>query len=91
MIREENIEERLSLFMRVKNIYHDAKPRTRIKWKEMKSIVGFKWKPGANLPFDPIATKKASNLKLKVIIIGKSISNLKNYLENKKWKGTEIL
>jgi len=67
-----------------------AKPLERISWKQMKGLVGSKWKPGLNLPFDPIATKKASLLKLKVIVMGNSLNNLKNFLDHKKFKGTII-
>jgi len=42
------------------------------------------------MPFDPIAAKEAERLKLKVVIIGKDINNLKNILENKNFKGTLI-
>jgi len=37
-----------------------------ITWKEFRKIVGNKWSPGANVPFDPIAAKEAEKLKLKV-------------------------
>jgi len=70
--------------------HKNAKLLKEISWKSMKEIVGSKWSPGANFPFDPIATKKASNLKLNVIIIGKNTNNLKKVLEKKKWKGTII-
>ncbi len=59
-------------------------------WKQLRKIVGNKWAPGLNMPFDPIAAKQAEKLKLKVIIIGKDINNLKNLLNKKKFKGTII-
>lgn len=37
-----------------------------LTWKELRSIVGNKWSPGANVPFDPAAAKEAEKLKLTV-------------------------
>ncbi len=71
--------------------YNDAKPIDKISWKDFKKLVGNKWKAGLNLPFDPIASKKAQEFGLKVIIInGKNLDNLKNIFEGKKFKGTTI-
>ncbi|MBN2111594.1 UMP kinase [Candidatus Woesearchaeota archaeon] len=73
------------------NKYSDAKKLEKISWEEMQKIVGTKWVPGANVPFDPEATKLAKNKKLKVIIAkGTDLENLKNILEGKKYKGTTI-
>jgi uridylate kinase len=53
-------------------------------WAEFRKIVGNVWDPGLNMPFDPIASKHAQKLGLKVIICdGKNIANLKNYLPEK--------
>ena len=56
----------------------------------MRNIVGGKWKPGLNVPFDPIACREAERLGLKVVIIGKGIKNLKNFFNGKKFRGTII-
>ncbi len=69
----------------------DAKIIKNISWKNFKELVGNDWDPGMSAPFDPIASKKASDLKLKVVIInGKNLSNLNDYLEGKKFIGTII-
>lgn len=69
----------------------DAKKITDISWSSFQKIVGTRWKPSANLPFDPIATKLAKRLKLKVIIAkGTDIANLKKILNNRKFRGTVI-
>ncbi len=70
--------------------FKDAKPLSRISWKEMKSIVGSEWKPGLNAPFDPVATKEAAALGLKVVILGPDVDNLKNFLEGSSFIGTTI-
>ncbi len=67
-----------------------AKPIRKTTWKQLRSLVGNKWSPGLNMPFDPIAAKLAEKLKLEVIILGKDINNLKNAIENKEFKGTLI-
>ncbi len=71
--------------------HKDAKKIERISWKEFQKIVGNKWDPGLNTPFDPIASKLASKEKIKVAILnGKNMINIKNYLDGKKFTGTVI-
>ncbi len=71
--------------------YQDAKKITNISWRDFRKIVGNKWDPGKNLPFDPTAAKLAEHLKLKVIIAnGKNLSNLKNIIVNQPFEGTII-
>jgi uridylate kinase len=70
--------------------YKNAKPIKKTTWKRFRKIVGSEWKPGLNMPFDPIASKLAEKVKLKVVIIGNDLKNLKNLLENKKIKGTIV-
>jgi uridylate kinase len=73
------------------NKYKSAKKIETISWKNFRKIVGNTWDPGLSMPFDPIASKLAQKLKLKVVICdGKKIANLKNLLENKKFRGTLI-
>jgi uridylate kinase len=42
------------------------------------------------MPFDPIASKEAEKIGLKVVVIGKSLGNLKDVLEGKGFEGTVI-
>lgn len=71
--------------------HKDATPLKDISWEDFQKIVGEEWSPGLNMPFDPIATKHAKELNLKVIIInGNNLENLSNYLEQKEFKGTTI-
>jgi uridylate kinase len=73
------------------NRFADAQPLANIIWKDFRKMVGDKWDPGLNTPFDPIAAKLAQKIGLKVAILnGKKILNIKNYLEDKKYKGTVI-
>jgi uridylate kinase len=69
----------------------DAVPLDSISWSDMIKLVGDKWVPGVNVPFDPIATKRASELKLKVITAsGNDIENMKKILTGLDFKGTTI-
>lgn len=71
--------------------YNDAKPLERATWTEFCKIVGDKWTPGLNAPFDPIASALAKENKLEVIIAdGKNLFNLDNILQAKPYIGTTI-
>lgn len=73
------------------NKFKNAKKIENISWKDFRQMVGNTWDPGMNAPFDPIASRLAQKNKLEVIIMnGKNLKNLENYLEGKKYKGTLI-
>lgn len=69
----------------------NAKPIRSINWNDFRKIVGETWSPGMNKPFDPIASKKAEELGLKVIILrGTNFENLTNYFDGNEFVGTTI-
>ena len=71
--------------------FPDAKKLENISWKEFRKMVGNKWDPGLNAPFDPIASKLAEEINLEVAVMnGHELKNLENYLEGNKFKGTII-
>lgn len=71
--------------------FSGAKKITDISWPEFRRIVGSKWTPGLSKPFDPIASKLAAELSLKVVIMnGKKLNNLAKRLAGKKFQGTII-
>ncbi|MCX6721489.1 MAG: UMP kinase [Candidatus Staskawiczbacteria bacterium] len=73
------------------NEFPDAKPLKEVDWKSFEHIVGDKWTPGLSMPFDPRASKLAARLKLKVIMInGKNLERLEDFLNNKPFIGTTI-
>lgn len=73
------------------NKFKDAKRIEEITWTEMEKIVGDKWTPGLNLPFDPIATKLAKELGLTVIVAnGKNHANIDKIIKGKDFIGTVI-
>lgn len=72
--------------------FKDAKPIQKTTWEDVEKIVGGKWIPGLNAPFDPIATKLAKKLGLTVIVTnGQDFNNLKNILEGESFKGTVVM
>lgn len=71
--------------------HSDAKIIKQISWKDFRKMVGNKWDPGMNAPFDPIASKLADEEGIEVAIMnGKNLKNLENYLDGKSFKGTTI-
>ena len=71
--------------------FSDAKPIKKAMWKEFKAIIGSEWKAGMNLPFDPVAAALAEKEKMKVIVLnGKNLKNLENYLAGKEFVGTVL-
>ena len=71
--------------------FKDAKPLDKISWAEFRKMVGDKWVPGMNAPFDPIASKKAEELGVRVVVMnGKNFENLDKFLKGEKFVGTTI-
>jgi uridylate kinase len=69
----------------------DAKPLDHIGWKDFRAMVGDTWTPGANLPFDPIAAKRAAELGLQVIAAeGRNLENFRSILNREAFEGTTI-
>jgi len=72
-------------------VFKDAKKIKDIKWKEFRKIVGDKWVPGSNLPFDPIASQEAEKDKIKVIILkGNNLKQIGNALDGNPYQGTTV-
>lgn len=73
------------------NKFKDAKPIEKMSWDELSSVTDQKFTPGMNSPFDPIASKLAKDIGLKVIVCnGKNLKNLDNIIEGRKFVGTII-
>jgi uridylate kinase len=54
-------------------------------------MVGDEWVPGKNVPFDPVASRHAAKIGLKVICAaGKNLDNLKKILRGEDFVGTTI-
>jgi len=71
--------------------YKTAKKLENMTWKEFRKLVGNDWDPGANIPFDPVASKWADAWGLRVVISrGTDIANTQKILDGKKARGTII-
>jgi uridylate kinase len=68
-----------------------AKPIDAISWADFRVLVGDEWVPGKNVPFDPVASRHAAKIGLKVICAaGKNLENLKKLLQGEDFTGTTI-
>lgn len=68
-----------------------AKPIDAISWADFRAIVGDEWVPGKNVPFDPIASRKAAEMGLEVICAaGRDLDNLRAILDGRAFVGTVI-
>ncbi|MFA6194913.1 MAG: UMP kinase [Patescibacteria group bacterium] len=71
--------------------FKDAKKLETVSWPAFRKIVGNRWLPGLNAPFDPIASREATKSGMKVIILnGRNLKNLEKCLDSEKFKGTVI-
>lgn len=72
--------------------YHKgARPIKEISWPGFRKLVGNRWDPGANHPFDPVASREAQKMGLEVAILGgRDLKNLDRYLSGKAFRGTVI-
>lgn len=79
-----------TVFNKDPKTHADAVPVHHIVWSEFEKLVGTEWKPGSNLPFDPIATKLAKDIGLTVYVVGKDLENLDRVVDGKEFLGTVI-
>ena len=69
----------------------EAKPIDSISWADFCAMVGDEWVPGKNVPFDPVASRHAARMGLKVICAaGKNLPNLKKILNGEDFIGSTI-
>ncbi|MDR0688750.1 MAG: UMP kinase [Spirochaetaceae bacterium] len=69
----------------------EAKPLAAISWADFCTLVGDKWVPGKNVPFDPVASRYGAKIGLKVICAaGRNLENLKKILRGEAFLGTII-
>ena len=62
-----------------------------MNWQEFRKLVGSKWDPGANVPFDPVAAKWAEKIEAEVSVLnGINLANVKKCIRGEKFRGTII-
>jgi uridylate kinase len=71
--------------------YKGARPYRALSWKRYRAMIPAKWSPGAHVPVDPVAARFSATHHLQAVILdGRNLANLKNYLEGKMFNGTVI-
>lgn len=86
-----NLSNIKQVFDKDPKAFSDAKPISKVKWADFRKIVGDEWTPGLNMPFDPIAAKKAQELGTKVVVLhGEDFDNIEKYFMGKQFVGTVI-
>ncbi len=71
--------------------FKEAKSIKELSWTDFRKIVGDKWDPGLNSPFDPVASGLAQKLRLEVSILnGKNLENFQDCLNGQRFKGSVI-
>lgn len=69
----------------------DARPIDTISWKDFRAMVGDEWTPGKNVPFDPVASRRAEAAGLRVVCAaGRDLPNLQAILDGRPFLGTTI-
>lgn len=68
-----------------------AKPFNWLSWEAYLNIISSKFVSGMHAPFDPVASRLAKKLKMKVIVLsGRNIPNLSRCIDGKSFVGTTI-
>lgn len=71
--------------------HKDAKRIGALSWKEFKGVIGGKYKPGMNAPFDPVAAQRAEKAGIRVVVMkGTNLANIRKFIEKKPFSGTVI-
>lgn len=79
------------VFTRDNKKYKNAKPISKITWREYQKLVGSRWIPGLSSPIDPIAAKEARKLNIAAIVfLGTNLKNFQNILKGERFQGTII-
>lgn len=70
--------------------YRGAKKLHQLSWTNFQKLFPRRHTPGSNVPFDPVATALAKKHKLSVAFLGSNLSNVNNFFQNKKFRGTVV-
>ena len=70
--------------------FKNAEKICEISWKDYRKMMGGKWTPGMNTPFDPTASKLADAAGIDVVLIGPDTKNFAAVLDGNAFKGTVI-
>ena len=70
--------------------FKKAEKICEISWKDYRQMMGGKWTPGMNTPFDPTASQLADAAGIDVVLIGPDTKNLAAVLDGRAFNGTVI-
>lgn len=86
-----NLTDVCGLFTKNPKKFKDAKFISKISWKDFDNLTNkIIYKPGQHFVLDQSASKIILNKKIPTYIMGKDMKELKNFLNKKSFKGTEI-
>lgn len=86
-----NLSNIKTIYDRDPKKFSEARPIEKISWDDYLNLIGGEWTPGLRVPFDPVASKMAKKIGLKVIIChGHDFKNLDKILQGKPFVGTVI-
>lgn len=72
--------------------FPEARRLKQISWPAFRKIVGNRWQPGLNVPFDPVASRTAAREGMKVVILnGGNLNNLEKCLTDRPFIGTTVM
>ena len=71
--------------------HKSANPLRTLSWTQYLGMIGGRFAPGMNAPFDPIASKTAYRAGISVAFMdGRDVKNFERFLQGKKFNGTII-
>ena len=68
----------------------DAHAFDHLSWGELQGLTGKRWSPGHSAPFDPIATIRAGDLGLTLVVTGSDLTNLHRIIDGASFSGTTV-
>ena len=68
----------------------DARAFDHLSWVELQGLTGKRWSPGYSAPFDPIATTRAGDLGLNLVVTGSDLANLRRIIDGASFSGTTV-
>lgn len=71
--------------------FENTKRFEKISWKDYRKLISSKWTPGLSTPFDPIASRLAQKLKIRVFVLeGTDVNNFEKAISGETFRGTII-
>lgn len=69
--------------------FPDATLYESMSWNDFRKLLGGRWTPGMNTPFDPVAAREARKAGISVIVAdGSNMGNIRRWLKHGRGQGT---